>query len=57
MLRVGFAGAFRRSELVSLDVGDVQFTGDGLVITLRFSKTDQEGEGRKVGLRYGAKAG
>jgi hypothetical protein len=54
---VGFAGAFRRSELVSLDVGDVQFTGDGLVITLRFSKTDQEGEGRKVGLPYGAKAG
>ncbi len=54
LLLVGFAGAFRRSELVSLDVEDAQFTQDGLVVTLRRSKTDQEGEGRKVGLPYGS---
>ena len=49
LLLVGFAGAYRRSELVALNVEDIQVTGDGLVITLRRSKTDQEGEGRKVG--------
>jgi len=54
LLLIGFAGAFRRSELVSLDVDDAQFTQDGLVVTLRRSKTDQEGEGRKVGLPYGS---
>jgi len=35
LLLLGFAGAFRRSELVSLDVGGVDFTADGLVVTLR----------------------
>jgi site-specific recombinase XerD len=54
LLLVGFAGAFRRSELVSLDVGDVTFSSDGLVVQLRRSKTDQEGEGRKVGLPFGS---
>jgi site-specific recombinase XerD len=54
LLLVGFAGAFRRSELVSLDVGDVTFSADGLVIQLRRSKTDQEGVGRKVGLPFGS---
>jgi integrase len=54
LLLVGFAGAFRRSELVSLDVGDVVFGADGLIVQLRRSKTDQEGEGRKVGLPFGS---
>ncbi len=54
LLLVGFAGAFRRSELVSLDVGDVEETREGLVATLRRSKTDQEGEGRRVGIPYGS---
>lgn len=50
----GFAGAFRRSELVALDVADLAFTRDGLTVTLRRSKTDQEGQGRKIGIPYGA---
>jgi integrase len=54
LLLVGFAGAFRRSEVVSLDVADVTFGGDGLIVQLRRSKTDQEGEGRKVGLPFGS---
>jgi integrase len=54
LLLVGFAGAFRRSELVSLDVADIAFNSDGLVVQLRRSKTDQEGEGRKVGLPFGS---
>jgi integrase len=55
LLLVCFAGAFRRSELVSLDVADVSFTRDGLVIRLRRSKTDQEGEGRTIGIPYGSR--
>jgi integrase len=53
LLLVGFAGAFRRSELVSLNLNDVQFTKQGLIVSLRRSKTDQEGEGRKVGIPPG----
>lgn len=54
LLLVVFAGALRRSELVGLDVVDVAMTGDGTVLTLRRSKTDQEGEGRTVGIPYGS---
>lgn len=54
LLLLGFAGAFRRSELVSLDLADVAFPDDGIVVTLRRSKTDQEGEGRTLGIPYGS---
>jgi integrase len=46
LLLVGFAGAFRRSELVSLDVQDVEVSAAGLIVTLRRSNTDQEGASR-----------
>ena len=39
VLLIGFAGAFRRSELVALDCEHVEITRDGLVITIRRSKT------------------
>jgi integrase len=48
LILLGFAGAFRRSELVSLNLEDCAFGKDGLVVTLRRSKTDQDGEGRKI---------
>jgi len=54
LLLLGFAGAMRRSELVGLDLEDIQDTGEGLVVTIRRSKTDQEGAGRKIGLPYGS---
>lgn len=54
LLLLGFAGGFRRSELVALDVEDLEPTTDGLTITIRRSKTDQEAEGRRVGIPYGA---
>lgn len=54
LLLVGFAGAFRRSELVGLDVADITDGADGLTVLLRRSKTDQEGVGRKIGLPYGS---
>ena len=52
LLLLGFAGAFRRSELVGLDVGDLEFVDRGLVVHLKRSKTDQDGVGRKVGIPY-----
>jgi integrase len=54
LILLGFAGAFRRSELVGLDVEDCEFGKDGLTTTLRRSKTDQDGAGRKVGIPYGS---
>jgi site-specific recombinase XerD len=54
IILLGFAGAFRRSELVALDVEDCAFGRDGLTVTLRRSKTDQEGQGRKLGIPYGS---
>jgi integrase len=56
LLLIGFAGAFRRSELVSLDVEDLTFPTEGLLITLRRSKTDQEGEGRRIAIPHGTHA-
>jgi site-specific recombinase XerD len=53
LLLVGFAGALRRSELVGLDVGHIQMTAQGMVLTVPFSKTDQEGRGRQVGIPFG----
>ncbi len=53
LLLVGFAGAFRRSELVALDWEDIEFGKEGLTITVRRSKTDPEGQGRKIGVPYG----
>lgn len=53
LLLLGFAGAFRRSELVSLDVADIEHVRQGIVFTLRRSKTDQTGVGRKIGIPYG----
>jgi site-specific recombinase XerD len=54
LLLIGFAGGFRRSELARIDFADVEDTDDGLTILLRRSKTDQAGEGRKIGIAYGS---
>ncbi len=54
LLLLGFAGAFRRSELAGLDVDDLVFCPEGLRVTLRRSKTDQEGIGRTVGIPFSA---
>jgi len=45
LLLIGYAGAFRRSELVALTRADVDLDARGAVITIRRSKTDQEGAG------------
>ena len=52
LLLLGFGGALRRSELVGLDVDDVAILDEGLRITIRRSKGDQEGEGQLVGIGH-----
>jgi len=52
LILIGFAGAFRRSELVALQVSDIEFVEQGLIINLRHSKTDQEGLGRKIAIPF-----
>jgi site-specific recombinase XerD len=55
VLLIGFAGAFRRSELAALDLEDVEVTDLGLILTIHRSKTDQVGAGRKIGIPRGRK--
>ncbi len=54
LILLGFAGAFRRSELVSLKVEDLKLVRDGFIVKIRRSKTDQSGEGREIAIPYGA---
>jgi integrase len=56
LLLAGFAGGFRRSELAALDIEDVSETEDGLILRVRRSKTDPEGQGTAVALPYGSAA-
>ena len=53
LILLGFAAALRRSELVALDVHDISFVSEGMIVHLRRSKTDQDGEGRKIAVPYG----
>jgi site-specific recombinase XerD len=53
LLALGFAGAFRRSELVALEVADLTEAPDGLRVLIRRSKGDQEGEGAEIAIPRG----
>ena len=53
LLLVGFAGAFRRSELCAINCNDLDMRRNGLIVHIPRSKTDQTGEGRKVGIPFG----
>jgi site-specific recombinase XerC len=53
LLLLGFAGAFRRSELVALDVADLEENETGLLVTIRGSKTDQERQGVTIAIARG----
>jgi site-specific recombinase XerD len=48
LLALGFAGAFRRSELCALEVSDLTEVPDGFRVLIRRSKTDQTGEGQEI---------
>ncbi|MCJ2074515.1 site-specific integrase [Methylobacterium sp. E-016] len=53
LLALGFAGAFRRSELVALDVADLRDDAEGLRVLVRRSKVDQEGQGFEKAIPHG----
>ena len=55
MLLLGFAGAFRRSELVALEVADLTFEPEGVRVLIRRSKADQEGQGQEIAIPRGIK--
>jgi len=54
ILLLGFAGALRRSELVGLEVHDLSFEDEGIVMCIKRSKSDQEGQGVHLGVPYGS---
>lgn len=53
LLLLGFAGAFRRSELVAITVEDLTFSDEGVDVFLPKSKTDQEAKGQSVAILNG----
>jgi site-specific recombinase XerD len=53
LILIGFAGAFRRSELCAMTISDLCFSASGLVINLPRSKADQEQAGDKVAIPFG----
>ena len=52
LILVGFSGAFRRSELVSILIEDIDFVSEGVKIFVKKSKTDQSGEGLIKAIPY-----
>ncbi len=54
LVLLGFASAMRRSEIVGLAVEDLRFEREGVVLTLRRSKTNQEGAHETVAVLYGS---
>jgi site-specific recombinase XerD len=56
LLLIGFAGAYRRSELVSLNIEDILFNEDGVIISLSKSKTNQYGETEEKAFFYSPEA-
>ncbi|MBD2717318.1 tyrosine-type recombinase/integrase [Microvirga sp. STR05] len=52
LLLLGFTGAFRRSELEALNVEDLAFDNDGLVVSLQQSKTNQLGQAEEKAIFY-----
>lgn len=54
LVLTGFFGAFRRSELVAIQIGDLVWEPEGLLIRLSRSKTDQQAMGLVRALPFGA---
>tara|TARA_B100001248_G_scaffold26430_1_gene17279 strand:+ start:781 stop:1695 length:915 start_codon:yes stop_codon:yes gene_type:complete len=52
LILIGFAGGFRRSELVSIEYDDVDFVNEGVKINIKKSKTDQIGIGMTKAIPY-----
>mgnify|MGYP001404492106 FL=1 len=52
LILIGFAGGFRRSELVNIYYEDIEFVPEGVKILIKRSKTDQSGEGAIKAIPY-----
>ena len=52
LILIGFAGGFRRSELVNIYNDDIEFVNEGVKILIKRSKTDQSGEGTIKAIPY-----
>jgi integrase len=53
LILIGFAGAFRRTELVAIDMDHLRWMSDGIIVHVPRSKEDQEGKGESVVIPYG----
>jgi integrase len=53
LIAFGFAGAFRRCELLALEVADLTMVSDGLRVVIRRSKTDPDAQGQEVAIPRG----
>ena len=59
IIALGFAGALRRSEICNLRVADTEFidtgedAGERMFLTIRRSKTDQQGKGQRIAILNG----
>ena len=53
LLAFGWASAMRRSEVVALNWEDLSFVDEGVIVTIKQSKTDKYGEGQKIAILYG----
>lgn len=52
LILFGLASGFRRSELVALNVSDLTVSEEGVRVCIRRPKSDQDGEGRVIGVSH-----
>lgn len=50
IILLGWTSALRRSELVALNIGDLDISDTGIILTVQRSKTDQDGSGVHIGI-------
>jgi integrase len=53
ILTLGLASALRQSSIVDLDLADVEFVAQGMILRIRREKTDQKAKGRHIGVVLG----
>ena len=52
LILIGFSGGFRRSELVNIEIEDIEFVSEGVKLFIKRSKTDQSGAGMIKAIPY-----
>jgi len=54
LLIIGWTGALRRCELTDLDIEDISFLNDGIILEIKHSKTDQKKKGQQIAIPFGS---